>query len=88
MSIKESMSKLKQAQAQMQENYAKEINGKSIFNASISEDCWLLVWVIVETTSTKLIFLLLSGLKNQIENKEKEILLLRGNCELSDKLSK
>uniref|UniRef100_A0A8C1S5P9 Si:ch211-14a17.10 n=2 Tax=Cyprinus carpio TaxID=7962 RepID=A0A8C1S5P9_CYPCA len=52
MSIKESMSKLKQAQAQMQENYAKEIN----------------------------------GLKNQIENKEKEILLLRGNCELSDKL--
>uniref|UniRef100_A0A8C1Q437 Si:ch211-14a17.10 n=1 Tax=Cyprinus carpio TaxID=7962 RepID=A0A8C1Q437_CYPCA len=53
MSIKESMSKLKQAQAQMQENYAKEIN----------------------------------GLKNQIENKEKEILLLRGNCELSDKLT-
>uniref|UniRef100_A0A8C1E392 Si:ch211-14a17.10 n=1 Tax=Cyprinus carpio carpio TaxID=630221 RepID=A0A8C1E392_CYPCA len=52
MSIKESMSKLKQAQAQMQENYAKEIN----------------------------------GLKNQIENKEKEILLLRGNCELSDKI--
>ncbi|XP_016136065.1 myosin-11-like [Sinocyclocheilus grahami] len=52
MSIKESMSKLKQAQAQMQEKYAKEIN----------------------------------GLKNQIENKEKEILLLQANCELSDKL--
>ncbi|XP_016316543.1 myosin-11 [Sinocyclocheilus anshuiensis] len=52
MSIKESMSKLKQAQAQIQEKYAKEIN----------------------------------GLKNQIENKEKEILLLQANCELSDKL--
>ncbi|XP_059357487.1 putative leucine-rich repeat-containing protein DDB_G0290503 [Carassius carassius] len=52
MSIKESMSKLKQAEAQMQEKYAKEIN----------------------------------GLKNQIENKEKEILLLRANCAVSDKL--
>uniref|UniRef100_A0A671KZL5 Si:ch211-14a17.10 n=1 Tax=Sinocyclocheilus anshuiensis TaxID=1608454 RepID=A0A671KZL5_9TELE len=52
MSIKESMSKLKQAQAQIQEKYAKEIN----------------------------------GLKNQIENKEKEILLLQANCELSDKI--
>uniref|UniRef100_A0A673IHS6 Myosin-11-like n=1 Tax=Sinocyclocheilus rhinocerous TaxID=307959 RepID=A0A673IHS6_9TELE len=52
MSIKESMSKLKQAQAQMQEKYAKEVN----------------------------------GLKSQIENKEKEILLLRANCELSDKI--
>ncbi len=29
-----------------------------------------------------------SGLKNQIEDKEKEILLLRANCDLSDKLSK
>lgn len=39
MSIKESMFKLKQAQEQMKQKYAKEINGKSIFNASISEDC-------------------------------------------------
>ncbi|XP_016365512.1 myosin-2 heavy chain-like [Sinocyclocheilus rhinocerous] len=52
MSIKESMSKLRQAQEQMQQKYVKEIN----------------------------------GLENQIENKEKEILLLRANCELSDKL--
>uniref|UniRef100_A0A672L4H2 Myosin-11-like n=1 Tax=Sinocyclocheilus grahami TaxID=75366 RepID=A0A672L4H2_SINGR len=51
-SIKESMSKLRQAQEQMQQKYAKEIN----------------------------------GLENQIENKEKEILLLRANCELSDKI--
>uniref|UniRef100_A0A671QVG2 Myosin-2 heavy chain-like n=1 Tax=Sinocyclocheilus anshuiensis TaxID=1608454 RepID=A0A671QVG2_9TELE len=53
MSIKESMSKLRQAQEQMQQKYAKEVN----------------------------------GLENQIENKEKEILLLRANCELSDKLN-
>ncbi|XP_043113699.1 golgin subfamily A member 4 isoform X2 [Puntigrus tetrazona] len=52
MSIKESMSKLKQAQAKIQDKYTKELN----------------------------------GLKNQIEDKEKEILLLRANCELSDKL--
>uniref|UniRef100_A0A671QVG6 Myosin-2 heavy chain-like n=1 Tax=Sinocyclocheilus anshuiensis TaxID=1608454 RepID=A0A671QVG6_9TELE len=38
MSIKESMSKLRQAQEQMQQKYAKEVNGKSILNASISED--------------------------------------------------
>uniref|UniRef100_A0A9J8D8E6 Si:ch211-14a17.10 n=1 Tax=Cyprinus carpio carpio TaxID=630221 RepID=A0A9J8D8E6_CYPCA len=52
MSIKESMFKLKQAQEQMKQKYAKEIN----------------------------------GLQNQIQNKEKEILLLQANCELSDKL--
>uniref|UniRef100_A0A8C1YU12 Si:ch211-14a17.10 n=1 Tax=Cyprinus carpio TaxID=7962 RepID=A0A8C1YU12_CYPCA len=52
MSIKESMFKLKQAQEQMKQKYAKEIN----------------------------------GLQNQIQNKEKEILLLQANCELSDKI--
>uniref|UniRef100_A0A673KPH0 Si:ch211-14a17.10 n=1 Tax=Sinocyclocheilus rhinocerous TaxID=307959 RepID=A0A673KPH0_9TELE len=37
MSIKESMSKLRQAQEQMQQKYVKEINGKSILNDRIQQ---------------------------------------------------
>lgn len=54
MSLKESMSRLKQGQTQMQEKYTREIN----------------------------------GLKKQIDDKEKEILMLKANCgqDLKDKI--
>lgn len=42
-----------------------------------------------ETKTTKLSFLCCwSGLKKEIEDKEKEILLLKANCEQSTQLSK
>jgi len=80
------MSKLKQAQGQMQEEYKREINGKPILNASIADFSFKIKG---ETKTIKLSFLCCwSGLNKQIEDNKKEILLLKTNCDQSTQLSK